>query len=47
MNQPTKYKSISVIDLWSRPVVLLNNTEKQKVFEILSKMIVYIKNKHS
>jgi hypothetical protein len=47
MIKPTKYKSISVVELKNRPVLTLTNTEKTRVFSILNKFTNLIKVKHS
>ncbi len=47
MNAPTKYKSINISNVIERPVVVLNNSEKEKVLNVLNNLFLYIKQKHS
>jgi len=47
MNKPTKYKSIQVSEINNKPVTLLTSAEKLKTSAILTKLIQYIKQKHS
>ena len=47
MNIPTKYKSITISNVIERPAVVLNNSEKTKVLNVLNNVFQYIKEKHS
>jgi hypothetical protein len=47
MITPSKYKSISTVDLKNRQLVQLTNTEKAKANTILQKLTNLIKLKHT
>lgn len=47
MIKPSKYKSISTVDLKNRPLVQLTSVEKTKANTILQKLTNLIKLKHS
>lgn len=47
MIKPTKYKSISTVDLKARQIVPITNVQKAKVVSILQKLSDFIKLKHT